>query len=1219
MSKFSSYEEYCLAFKDTDKRIDAELVYYSRCWLNALAETMAKGNEYFGTNGFSFGEFFCEGKDLLSAIICDTQDAVSYISRNLRTKVVRENALLPIYQVKEINSAGMNWISRRPGKTIKEKLSGTSSVLGVQRRMSVDTGENRLFLEFVRRVFELIETKSSCLPAKLCCKEEAEFIETNTPFLYSEEASDIARWENLPPNNTLLSDKYYRRIWNGWTCLRQLDELIEKDSANIDSILTTIVFWKIFFVASGIYSFPQTPVLYDYESFTVRPISYSLHGISADKKQIILSYSDTAIKAFVDGNVLAVEIKDAGISVSQGKTTVLSERLAASSFDKTMHKIFKLFSFSGKPISRSNQKIKADCAIVSPFSDIPYGAADNGAAAPLGFRIASQTFETEENDNITLSLAESMVFCADNTKSIVSLLNCKNDVDAYNLFADISERINASSFCFLFPDSLNEFMLTPIRKAARVFYNKIEALPQSIGAVFGCEGTQWFSENYSEDTLLLVLDIVDTNLIITPIKGVVNNSLEAICPERSPIVWERFPTAAYSVYGISQLEKPRFENLPALVDLFPTKLSDSNRSIPLFFNGDWVTIGDVDDSGYALNIEKCLKQYIKTHSWVSNTDKIKVISLTNRLLPIDSKYSVLNIDAGVCVRGYQRCMQYTRKTGETLWKDHLPNLSIKQPLTKFDLVKNQTVIPLDDTEIEIRLNNNRFTLPAGQDRYSFELIQEEAQSNMQYRAVLEHSAFPLKEAVECQLIMRYKYGADNPYILTFCPIKKQGSGFTEVVAQWRKEATDYSYCDSVYPEFPVPVGIDTMRCYPPTTPGKPPSDLINWVVESFNPKPEYTYQMTGSERWGQDKKTGAEFFYAQVDMNGLQVAVQVYDNDHTIRYNASEIYFQAYLVRDTFYRARNVYTNLNYDQYTEFTFLNTRYCCKKRFTSASFGLGIILAGGRKIDNDGYPVELVRAVRDNIGHVWEAYRCLSQQAEEDKSINSIDIAKILTVLCLVHSEMGDDFYEFLINHINLYAKNNYMHLNPNIGYAIGPCQTENQKRLFERIVKIVRKQPSKGFNMLSRALWKNPDMIFNADADTLLACLKESLKPVAGLGNACKNNPEMIENYIHGFHITSCFEFILAMFRLRASDNPDIREALRCNSPIIMELREALYDIAESQNEFLFESIRKYTHVKLNFERNCNSDLPDLLYALMRYAAGSLEGDSIIISGISDED
>ena len=48
-------------------------------------------------------------------------------------------------------------------------------------------------------------------------------------WLRSSEADEIGRWENLPPNNTLLSQRHYRAVWDAWGWLRSLDEDIARD------------------------------------------------------------------------------------------------------------------------------------------------------------------------------------------------------------------------------------------------------------------------------------------------------------------------------------------------------------------------------------------------------------------------------------------------------------------------------------------------------------------------------------------------------------------------------------------------------------------------------------------------------------------------------------------------------------------------------------------------------------------------------------------------------------------------------------------------------------------------------------------------------------------------------------------------------------------------------------------------------------------------------
>ena len=1191
MILFSSYEDYCLGFKDKRKKEYAQLMYLSRCWLNSISEKLSRGKGYFGTDEFSFGTFDF-GKDALSVIISSAEDAAAFIARNLRTKIVRENTLVPIYQVREINSAGMNWISRRTGRTIKEKLSGRTTVMGVSKRVSIDTGENRLFAEFLRRVCELIDIKHSCLPQELYSGEEAEFSRIYTRFLNSE-AREITRWENLPPNNTLLSDRYYRQIWNAWTRLRSLDELIADDSEDFDRVLTTIVFWKIFSTASEFYSFPQTPVMFDYDCFTVKPVTDSLFGISPDKEQIALSFTDNSIRVSVNNENFDVDISDNNITVFQDEEIVFSETITAADFETEMRELIHLMGLCGTPAIRKVEPVNADCVITSPFSDTPYYSADNSIPTRIDIRFAAQSFIFGE-DSYTLSLAQSEVLCADNTERFLSLLNYRNDSEANMLFSFFKDRINSKQLCFLFPDALNEFELTPIKRAARMNFSIIETLPQSIGAVIGCENTPWFSENYNDNTLLLVVDIVDTNLTITPIKGIAEKSLGS---GRPPIIWERFPTVTYSIFDIAQDEAERF-----------FRLSDSCRSTPLLHNGEWTTL---DNSGKPIDIENCLNDYISTHSGITEKKRIKVISLTNRLEPLSEKYSAVNVTMEECVTGFQKVLQHAQRYKKTLWRDHLPDLSIKQTLSKFNLVKDQTIEPLNNEEIKIELSN-RFTLPAGRDLYSFELVQENSAENMKYCAVLEKSGvFPLKEPVECRLTMKYKYGADNPYTLIFSPTDSQAAGFSSVTAQWRRDNADDSFCDSVYPEFPQPVGIDDLHSYPCKARHGAPADLFEWAQGSIFPKPNYCCHVTNYENWKLDKN-GNWYFFAGIYIDGIYTDVQFYDNDRIIRNSITprgiDIFFNVFSVKrdeHTFYRASNIC--IDKDSYIEDTLQNSKYLSSCKFTSITFPLSIILAGGRSVDATGFPQEFTQAVRENIGLVWEAYKQNDKVDEKHKS-------KLLSVLCLLYEEMDDEFYETLINLVENSKKG---YLNSNIGYAVGACKTENQKGLFEQIARLFTEQSGKGANMLSRALWRNPDMIFNADTKTLFNCLKQAIKMVEWLAKACKKGHEAIMRCIKYNSITSCLEIILAMFRLREVDDIEVKKQLRCNSPLIDDLRESLYKIADSHDEAMFKYIRRHTYIRL--EKSGKSELPELLYALMLYSAGNLDGDTIKISGISDDE
>ena len=132
-------------------------------------------------------------------------------------------------------------VSKRSGRTIREKLSTTKSMLAVRRRMSYDTGENRLLLAFTEQLEDAVEKKRTAAPALLIDAERA-FQSRALTFFKSEEADDIGRWENVPPNNTLLSDRWYRQIWKGWNDLQNVSSLIRSDAAHLSARVGTVFF-----------------------------------------------------------------------------------------------------------------------------------------------------------------------------------------------------------------------------------------------------------------------------------------------------------------------------------------------------------------------------------------------------------------------------------------------------------------------------------------------------------------------------------------------------------------------------------------------------------------------------------------------------------------------------------------------------------------------------------------------------------------------------------------------------------------------------------------------------------------------------------------------------------------------------------------------------------------------------------------------------------------
>lgn len=89
-----------------------------------------------------------EIKDRIYRIVSHSKESVLAIMEHTRDKILREHAMLPIHAAREVDSNSVQWLSRQPGRTLREKLSGKPYIKAVRRRSSVDTAENRLLRAF---------------------------------------------------------------------------------------------------------------------------------------------------------------------------------------------------------------------------------------------------------------------------------------------------------------------------------------------------------------------------------------------------------------------------------------------------------------------------------------------------------------------------------------------------------------------------------------------------------------------------------------------------------------------------------------------------------------------------------------------------------------------------------------------------------------------------------------------------------------------------------------------------------------------------------------------------------------------------------------------------------------------------------------------------------------------------------------------------------------
>jgi hypothetical protein len=206
--------------------------------------------------------------DRLWRITEHARTSAERLARVLNESPRRDHAIMPVRAVRELDANSFIRLSNRPGRTIREKLSSKPYLQAVRRYQSVDLPENRLFKAFVSRLAELLLLRKDYLG-----EEEDSLVPKIQAWLLTDRAEAISRWENLPPNNTLLSHRDYRRIWDAWRWLQTLDDDVSRDALQLDQRRETVELWTKYaqMYRDGTYRFAEMPVLFDYERFEIRP------------------------------------------------------------------------------------------------------------------------------------------------------------------------------------------------------------------------------------------------------------------------------------------------------------------------------------------------------------------------------------------------------------------------------------------------------------------------------------------------------------------------------------------------------------------------------------------------------------------------------------------------------------------------------------------------------------------------------------------------------------------------------------------------------------------------------------------------------------------------------------------------------------------------------------------------------------------------------------
>ena len=694
-----------------------------------------------------------------------TENAVYSVFEYMKTKIVSRHIVKDARFVKQTDSASIRWLSKKSGNTVKQKIADDGKMMGIFHGESIDTQENRLFKAYLSRLDAILEEKEMLAAEKgfSVPNETRVFSSRIRRWLSGEDAQKIGVWRNEIPNNILLHDRNYKKIWKAWRDLLSLDDELNNDFNNLEKLKKTCCFWSEIekSVSQGKIKIAQTPAKLEKNENGSKGIRlYTQNFLCFENGRFVKSdlqrfktENDSIFPFSCENN--GKEKLDSKIELE--KCDICAFDLSFAEPKYSCHEILgtqkfgildlKLVYQEWKPKDGfCDKKINVDCSsaklIANPESDF--------VSATLTihdfFNESEHGGDSEYNENLSAA-----------AESFSSVL---------------SKTFIAEKYYYLIPDNADDFSLaqTILRGKLNLKFANITPLPRSVAKIFSryVKNKDYFLAHRNQN--FFILDKFDDFWVVTRIIPKIDETLKSKYPESHGLVFERFPPI-----------------------IFSNKENDS--ALRAHFSYSELTSDDFESFIYENSVLP------SKPICVFDTKKEK------------KKYIEILPDENLAIGAIEYDFEQQKTPDIPLWREHLPSLKITVDcedeygfMDKTEIVlvgkgeNENSVQPKKGSEIPIKIAEKYkyFVLPRGSDYYEFPLIQgdDKNEKRRSYFAVLSDKTFPLKNDTKCELCLTYTYGAEHPYNLTFTPTTS--SEFKEVSVEWK------NFRQNAKIELPVP-------------------------------------------------------------------------------------------------------------------------------------------------------------------------------------------------------------------------------------------------------------------------------------------------------------------------------------------------------------------------------------------------------------------------------
>lgn len=202
--------------------------------------------------------------DDLMQMVSFCGDQLQEIVKNPRHNLVKVDRMVRPEKAKEIGYKTINWLGKQPGKSVREKMAGKSTLLTQKKEYSFDIKENQvammLYHQLMKRVSDRINYGLKNDAYDVIENEQMDQMRHIKKLLRESPLGEVKAKNQSQANNVLLSDKNYSVIWRAYMDMSRFDARMESKWQKALELYVKAVFLAI---NAELYSYDDLYVIED--------------------------------------------------------------------------------------------------------------------------------------------------------------------------------------------------------------------------------------------------------------------------------------------------------------------------------------------------------------------------------------------------------------------------------------------------------------------------------------------------------------------------------------------------------------------------------------------------------------------------------------------------------------------------------------------------------------------------------------------------------------------------------------------------------------------------------------------------------------------------------------------------------------------------------------------------------------------------------------------